>query len=60
MRYVKFKETNQICLPLKVSQSINAESACDKNNKSMYESKKLLSCLMYREEKKQDSENALF
>ena len=23
--YVKFKETNQICSPLKISQSINAE-----------------------------------
>ena len=48
--YVKFKETNQICSPLKISQPINAESACDGNNKSMYscfyESKKFLSCLM--------------
>ena len=45
MCYVKFKETNQICSPLKISQSINAESACDRNNKSMYscfyESKKV-------------------
>ena len=58
MRYVKFKETNQSCSPLKISQSINAESACDRNNKSMsrcfYESKKLLSFLMYWEEKKQN------
>ena len=64
MRYVKFKETNQICSSLKISQSINAESAFDRNNKSMYrcfyESKKFLSCLMYWEEKKQDSENVFF
>ena len=57
MRYVKFKETNQICSPLKISQSINAESACDRNNKSMYrcfyESKSFLSCLMHWKEKKQ-------
>ena len=49
--YVKFKETNQIWSPLKISQSINAESACDRNKKNMYscfyESKKFLSCLMY-------------
>ena len=36
MCYVKFKETNQICSLLKISQSINAESSCDSNNKSMY------------------------
>ena len=46
----KFKETNQISSPLKISQSINAESSCDRNNKSVYscfhESKKILSCLM--------------
>ena len=34
MCYVKFKETNQICSPLKISQSIDAERACDKNNKA--------------------------
>ena len=33
---MKFKETNQICSPLKISRSINAESACDRNNKGMY------------------------
>ena len=30
MCYVKLKEANQICSPLKVSQWINAESACDR------------------------------
>ena len=44
---MKFKETNQICSPLKISQSINAEhSTCDRKNKGMYscfdESKKFL------------------
>ena len=43
--------SNQIYSPLKNSQSINAESACDRNNKSMYscfyESKKFLICFMY-------------
>ena len=62
MCYVKFKKTNQICSPLKISQSINAESSCDRNNKSMYscfyESKKFLSSLIKRErEKIEDSEN---
>ena len=61
---VKFKENNQSCLPLKINKSINANSAYDRNNKSMYscfyESKKFLSCLMYWEEKKQDSENVFF
>ena len=34
--YVKFKETNQICWPLKISQSINtAWSTCDRNNYGM-------------------------
>ena len=51
----EFKETNQICSPLKISQSMNAESACDGNNKSMYscfyESKKLLSCLIIERKK---------
>ena len=55
MYYVKLKEANQICTDLTITQSINAESACDRNNKSMYscfhESKKFLSCLMYWEEK---------
>ena len=37
MCYVKFKETNQICSPLKISQSINAESACDRNMYSCIE-----------------------
>ena len=64
MCYVKFRETNQICSPLNISQSINTGSVCDRNNKSMYscfyESKKFLSCLMYWEEKKQDSENVFF
>ena len=64
MFYVKFKETNQICSTLKISQSINAESSCDRNNKSMYscfcESKKFLSCLMKREEKTEDNENVFF
>ena len=64
MRYVKFKETNQICSPLKISQSINAESSCDRNNKSMYssfhESNKFLGCLMQSEEKTEDSENVFF
>ena len=36
MSNVKFKETNQICSALKISQSVNAESAYDRNNKSMY------------------------
>ena len=48
---VYFANNDQIYSPLKVSQSINAESACDRNNKSMYscfyESKKFLCCLMY-------------
>ena len=48
---MEFKETNQICSPLKITQSINAGNACDRNNESMYscfyESKKFLSCLMY-------------
>ena len=30
---VKFKETNQISSPSKIIQSINAKSACDRNNK---------------------------
>ena len=42
-------------LTFKISQSINAESSCDRKNKSMYscfcESKKSLSCLMQRKEK---------
>ena len=54
---LKFKATNQVCSSLKISQSINPESACDRNKKSMYscfyESKKFLSCLMYWEVKKQ-------
>ena len=62
--HVKFKETNQICSPLKISQSINAESSCDRNNKSMYscfyKSKKFLSCLISREEETEDSENVFF
>ena len=65
MCYIKFKETNQICSPLKINQSINAESVCDGNNKTMYscfyENKKFLSCLLYWEEKKAgDSENVSF
>ena len=45
------RETNQICSPLKTSQSINAElSTCDRNNKGIYscfyESKKLFGSLM--------------
>ena len=28
---MKIKETNQIYSPLKISQSINAESLCDRN-----------------------------
>ena len=55
MCYVKFKETNQICSPLKISQSINAESACDRNNKGMYscfyESKKFLDVLRGKKQK---------
>ena len=54
---MKFKEADHICSPLKINQSINAETACDRNNKSVYscfyESQKFLSCLMYREEKQQ-------
>ena len=61
MCYVKFKETNQIGSPLKISQAINAESKiCDWNNKCscIYEGKRILGCLMYREEKKtEDGEN---
>ena len=30
MGYVKLKEATQICSPLKIRQSINAESACDR------------------------------
>ena len=65
MYYVEFKETNQISSPLKISQSMNAESACGRNNKSMYscfyESKKFLSCLMYSEGKQTEySQNVLF
>ena len=64
MCYVKFKETNQICSPLKINQSINAESSCDRNNKSMYscfyKSKKFLSCLIKKEEKTENSENVFF
>ena len=59
----EFKETNQICLPLKIGQSINTEqSTGDRNNKGMYscfyERKKFLGCLMQREGKKtEDGEN---
>ena len=54
---MKFKETNQICSPLKISQSINAESACDRNNKSMYHS---FMKARKRGETKEDSENVFF
>ena len=52
-------------LTFKNYPTINAESSCDRNNKSMYscfyESKKFLSCLMHWEEKKtEDSENVFF
>ena len=57
VRYVKFKETNQSCSPLKISQSINAESACDRNNKSMYRS---FMKARKRGETKEDSENVFF
>ena len=48
------KQTNHICSPLKIGQSIKVEwSTCDRNNKGMYsyfyESKKLLSSSMYGE-----------
>ena len=33
---MKFKETNQICSPLKIIQSINAESSSDRDNRSTY------------------------
>ena len=56
---MKLKETNQIFSPLKISQSINAERACDRNNKSMYscfyENKRFLSG-----KKTEDSENVFF
>ena len=73
MCYDKFKETNQICSPLQISQSINAEQlTCNRNNKGIYscfyESKKFLVCLMdrerererEREEKTEDGENVFF
>ena len=51
----EIEEANQICSPLKISQSINPESACDRNNKSMYscfyERKKFRNWLMYWEER---------
>ena len=51
----KIKKTNKICSDLKISESINAESAYDRKNKSMYsyfnECKKIRSCLIKREEK---------
>ena len=48
------KQTNHICSPSKIGQSIKVEwSTCDRNNKGMYsyfyESKKLLSSSMYGE-----------
>ena len=51
---LKFKQTNQICIPLKISQSINFEwHNYDKNNQdissSFYESKKTFLRLMKRE-----------
>ena len=60
---MKFKETNQICSPLKISQSINAESSCDKNKNMhgcFYESKKFLSTLFREKKKTEDSENNFF
>ena len=65
------KQTNHICSPLKIGQSIKVEwSTCDRNNKGMYsyfyESKKLLSSSMYGEmwqlekKKRKNSENIFF
>ena len=59
MRYVKFKETNQICSPLKISQSIIAESACDRNNKSMNARNSLVVWCIERE-KTEGSEKVFF
>ena len=44
-------------LTFKISQSINAESACDRNNKSMYRS---FMKARKRGETKEDSENVFF
>ena len=38
--YVKFKQTNQSCSPLKISQSINVEwHTCDRNDKQLFQRK---------------------
>ena len=51
-------QRNQLNLsPLKISQSINAESACDRNNKSMYRS---FMKARKRGETKEDIENVFF
>ena len=49
---MKFKETNQICSPLKISQSINA---------AFYKSKKFLGLFdVERRKKTEDGENVFF
>ena len=51
-------QRNQLNLsPLKISQWINAASACDRNNKSMYRS---FMKARKRGETKEDSENVFF
>ena len=62
---MKFKETNQICSPLKISESINAKkSTCGRNNKGIYScfyESKDSSVVSSRESKKtEDGENVFF
>ena len=65
MCYVKFKETNQMWSPLKINQSINTESSCGRNNKSMnscfYEiARNSYLFDVLRRRKTEDSENVFF
>ena len=67
---MKFKENNQICSPLKISQSINAESACDRNMYSCIEKACIVVAFMksgnslvvwcIEKKKTEDSENVFF
>ena len=63
---MKFKQTNQICSPIKIRQSINVEySACDRNNKGTYSSvfmkaRNSLVVPCREREKTEDGENLFF
>ena len=58
---MKFKQTNEICSPLEISQLINVElSNVIELAKGFYESKKLLDCSMYREEAKTEDRKHFF